>query len=241
MRRQARIAGVLYLLIISLAGFAEGYVRSSLVVPGQTAGTASNILASPALFRLGVAADLTAFLIDAAVAVLLYGLLRATSPTIALLALVFRLVAHPAIAALNLLNPIAALLILEGSGPLDAFPLIEREGLALLAMDLHGYGYLIAGAFFAIHCALLAYLLWRSPRFPQILGVLMGLAAAGYLLETGSVLLASSLATLARQVVVITAVAGEGGLCLYLLIRGVRSPDATAATADQGEGQDGPR
>ncbi|CAK6690040.1 DUF4386 domain-containing protein [Synechococcus sp. CBW1107] len=228
LRLQARLAGALYLLIIVLAGFAEGYVRSSLVVPGQAASTASNILASPVLFRLGVAADLTAFLADAAVAVLLYGLLRATSPTIALLALVFRLVAHPAIAAINLLNPVAALLVLEGPGPLSGLPLSEREGLAQLAMDLHGYGYLIAGAFFGIHCVLLGYLLWRSPRFPQFLGILMGLAAAGYLLETGSVLLASSLATLARQMVVITAVAGEGGLCLYLLICGVRSAESLA-------------
>ena len=85
LRLQARLAGALYLLIIVLAGFAEGYVRSSLVVPGQAASTASNILASPGLFRLGVVADLTAFLADAAVAVLLYGLLRATSPTIACL------------------------------------------------------------------------------------------------------------------------------------------------------------
>jgi hypothetical protein len=44
-----------------------------------------------------------------------------------------------------------------------------------------------------------------------------------YLLETGTVLLASSFAGLARQLVVITAVAGEGGLSSDLLIRGVRS------------------
>jgi hypothetical protein len=225
LRRQARIAGSLYLLIIGLAGFAEGAVRSSLVVPGEAASTAHNILAMPGLFRLGVVADLTAFLADAGVAVLLYGLLRTTSPIVALLALVFRLVAHPAIAALNLLNPIAALLILEGSGPLDAFPQLQSERLAQLAMDLHGYGYLIAGFFFGIHCVLLGSLLWRSSRFPRILGLLLGLAGAGYLLESGSVLLASSVAPLARSVVVITAVAGEGGLCLYLLIRGVRPPE----------------
>jgi hypothetical protein len=214
LQRQARLAGVLYLLIIGLAGFAESYGRSS--------------LASPGLFRLGIAADLTAFLADAAVAVLLYGLVRSAGPLLALLALVFRLVAHPAIAALNLLQPIAALLILEGSGPLSGLPLSEREGLARLAMDLHGYGYLLAGAFFGIHCALLGALLWRSPRFPRFLGLLMGLAGAGYLLETGTVLLASSLAPLARQLVVVTALAGEGALCLYLLIRGVRSPEPLA-------------
>jgi hypothetical protein len=211
LQRQAQLTGALYLLIIGLAGFAESFGRSN--------------LASPGLFRLGIAADLTAFLADAAVAVLLYGLLHSAGPLIALLALVFRLVAHPAIAALNLLNPIAALLVMEGSGPLHAVPPMEREELALLAMNLHGYGYLLAGAFFGIHCALLGALLWRSPRFPRVLGLLMGLAGAGYLLETSTVLLASSLAPFAGQLVVVTALAGEGALCLYLVFQGVRSPE----------------
>jgi hypothetical protein len=229
LRRQARIAGALYLGIIVLAGFAEGVVRSGLVVPGDATTTAIKILASPLLFRLGIVADLAAFLADAGVAVLLYGLLRSAGPTLALLALVFRLVAHPAIAALNLLNPIAAQLILTGAGSLGAISPAERQELALLAMDLHGHGYLLAGAFFGVHCGLLGVLLHRSEWFPRPLGILLLATAAGYLFETFTVLTASGLAPLARGLVVVTAGVGEGTLCLYLLFRGVRRPDADGA------------
>lgn len=223
LRGHARAAGLLYLIIIICAGFAEGYVRSTLVIPGDAAATASNILGSATLFRLGFFADLVAFMADAAVAVLLYVVLRSTSHTIALAAAAFRLVAHPAIASLNLLNHLGALLILDRRGPMGALQQSELEGLALLALDLHGYGYVIAGAFFGVHCALLGYLLYRSELFPRILGVLMVAAASGYLFESFAVFVAPSLESFASGVVVATASVGELSLCFYLLIRGVRS------------------
>ena len=67
----ARAAGLLYLVIIVCAGFAEGAVRSSLVVPGDAAATAANIRGSEMLFRAGFVADLVAFLSDLVVSVLL--------------------------------------------------------------------------------------------------------------------------------------------------------------------------
>lgn len=224
LRTRARVAGALYLVIIVCAGFAEGYVRTSLVVPGDPSATASNIVASVTLFRLGLFADLVAFMADAGVAVLLYVILRSTAPTIALLAAAFRLVAHPAIASLNLLNHLGALLVLDGGGPLSAFDQAQREELALFAMDLHGYGYVVGGAFFGVHCALLGYLLYRSDLFPRLLGVLLGAAAIGYLFESFAVFVAPGLESVASTLVVVTASVGEVGLCLYLLVRGVRMP-----------------
>lgn len=223
LRRQARAAGGLYLLIIVLAGVAEGFVRSRVIVPADPAATAANLLAAPGLFRLGFLADLTAFQADAGLAVLLYLLLRPAGSTLALLALVFRLLAHPAIASLNLLHHLAALRILDGASVLQGFSALQREQLALFALDLHGAGYLIAGAFFGVHCTFLACLLIRSERFPSILGFLLGASAAGYLFESGAVFVAPDLAPIARLLVGVTAAVGEGALCLYLLIRGVRS------------------
>ncbi len=40
LRTCARVAGLFYLVIIVCAGFAEGYVRSGLIVPGDAAATA---------------------------------------------------------------------------------------------------------------------------------------------------------------------------------------------------------
>jgi len=229
-RTLARVAGWLYLVIIVGAGFAQGYVRGTLFVPGDAAATAANILGSEGLFRLGLVADLVAFMADAAVAVLLGVLLLPVSRTVSLLAAAFRLIAHPAIGAMNLLNHYGALAFLDGSGSLSAFGPAEREGLALWALEAHRHGYLIAGAFFGVHLALLGWLLFRSELFPRALGVLVAVAAVGYLTETLTYFLVPAWAPFGASLVVVTASVAELSLCLYLIVKGVRttegSPDA---------------
>lgn len=57
-QRLARIAGVLYLGVAVFATFAEFFVRASVYVPGDAAGTAEKIAANPGLIRTGFMADL---------------------------------------------------------------------------------------------------------------------------------------------------------------------------------------
>lgn len=222
MKRVARITGLLYLVIIVCAGFGEGAVRSTLVVPGDAAATAANIRGSEMLFRAGFVADLLAFLSDLAVSVLLYVLLRRVHRTVAMIAAAFRLLAHPAIAAVNMLNHFGALVVLGGAGYLSSFTPGQLEALALLMMEMHGYGYLIGGAFFGVHLGLLGWLLLRSGLVPPLLGVLVALAGAGYLVESFGMFLFPAHEGLYTMLVTITAVIGEVTLCLYLLIKGVR-------------------
>ena len=221
-KRLARFAGWLYLVIIVAAGFAEGYVRGTLVVPGDASATAGNILASEGLFRLGLAADLVAFMADAAVAVLFYVLLLPVSRTMSLMAAAFRLIAHPAIGGLNLLNHFGALSVLNGPEALSSFEARQLEALALLSLQAHDLGYLIAGAFFGVHLALLGWLIFRSELFPRVLGVLVGVAAVGYLTETFTYIAAPAWASFGAGLVVITASVAELSLCLYLIVKGVR-------------------
>lgn len=221
-KRIARIAGLLYLVIILSAGFSEGVVRASLIVPGDATATADNIRASEVLFRAGFVADLVAFISDVGVTVLLYVLLSQVSRTVALLAAAFRLVAHPAIAAVNLLNQFAGVVLLGGADHLTAFSPAQLDTLALVAMDMHGYGYLIGGAFFGVHLLLLGWLLIRSDLFPSALGIVVLMAGGGYLVESFGIFLFPVHETLFTGLVMVTAVLGEVGLCLYLLVKGVR-------------------
>ena len=69
-----------------------------------------------------------------------------------------RLLAHPAIGALNLLNHFMAFQVLGGGEFLNSFDPSQLESLSLLFMDSHRYGYLIAGGFFGFHCFLLGIL-----------------------------------------------------------------------------------
>lgn len=222
----ARLTGVFYLVIIACGLFSEVYVRSGLIVPGDAAATAGNIAASEALFRVGFVSDLVAFASDVAVAVLLYVLLAPVSRTLALLAAAFRLVGT-AIYGVNLLNYFAALLVLAGGGYLTAFEPGQRQALALLFLDLHKHGYDLGLVFFGLHCLVLGYLLLRSDYFPRVLGVLMVLAAVGYLIGSSARFLFPQYVAAVAPVYVAPLI-GEVAFCAWLLTKGVRLQPRTA-------------
>ncbi len=91
-RVYARIGGVLYLIIIVLGLFAEAGVRDKLVVSNDATATARNIIASPLLWRSGIAGELFMLTCAVALALIFYVLLRPVSKHLALLAASFNLV-----------------------------------------------------------------------------------------------------------------------------------------------------
>jgi hypothetical protein len=222
-KKIARVAGFLYLIIIVCAGFSEGYVRSNLIVLGDATATANNIVASEWLFRIGFVSDLIAFLSDLVVSVLFYVLLKPVSKTLSLVAASLRLLAHPAIASINLLNHFIALLLLSGADYLTVFEPDQLHALVLLFLNAHTYGYLIGGAFFGLHCFVLGYLLFKSDLFPEILGVLLVLASLGYLIESFGNFLFPGYEALFAWIVAVPAVIAELSLCLWLLLKGVKA------------------
>lgn len=222
LKNKARLTGILYLLVIILAGFSQGYVRGMIFIPDDPQATLTNITLSEGLFRLGLVSDLLAFMLDAVISILLYQLLKSVDNTMAAIASVFRLLAHPAIASLNLLNHYMALQATNGSGFMSSLGIEQQEAWTMLFMDAHNAGYLLAGAFFGIHCLLLGILLYRSALFPKVFGILMVVAAGGYLLETfGNFIFPGNQLVLAN-IVGFSAAIGEVSLTLYLLIKGTR-------------------
>ncbi|MBD3627998.1 DUF4386 domain-containing protein [Cyclobacterium sp.] len=214
-----RQTGLMYLLVIVLAGFSQGYIRSSLIVPDDAVATSLNISGEEDLFRLGLGLDLIAFLLDAIISILLFKLFRAYGQTVALTVMVLRLLAHPAIGSLNLLNHYLALQTALAPDFLAGFDGPQLQSMSLLFMEAHRIGYLIAGVFFGLHCLLLGLLLYRSP-VPGWLGILMIMAGIGYEMEAfGDFLFPGNEAWLA-VLVGVTAVLGEVTLTAYLLIKG---------------------
>lgn len=221
-KQLARLTGLLYLVVIICAGFSQGYVRASVIVPGDAAQTALNILEQSSLFRLGLAADLIAFTVDAIIAVLFYLLLKRVNKPLAMVAAALRLLAHPAIASINLLNHYMAQRVLEAREWVLGYSPEQLYDLSLLFMDAHRAGYLIAGGLFGLHCFLLGVLIYKSGFLPKAFGLLMSIAGATYLMETFGVFLFPGNEAWLALLVGCSAAIGEVSLTFYLLIKGVR-------------------
>jgi len=176
--RTARLAGLLYLVIIVAGLGAELGLRGPLIDLGDADGTAAAILAAPGWFRLAIAADLVMALCDAGLAILLYLLFRAVAPGLALAAMVFRLIQTVVITA-NLMALQTAWLLLANSPQLP-----DAHALALLFLDLHGHGYDLGLLFFGVNGLLMGVLVWRSGLFAC--GFAIGLASAGLVYLVGS-------------------------------------------------------
>src|SRR6516162_6699069 len=116
----ARIAGGLYLIIIVGGFFAIGYVPAALVVPGNAAATAHNILTHELLYRLGLAVHIIILPINLPLALIFYELLKVVNRRLALLVVFFTLVGT-AIEGANLLNQFTPLMILGGGHYLSVF------------------------------------------------------------------------------------------------------------------------
>ena len=219
----ARIGGVLYLFIIVVGFFAEVSVRSNLIVSGDAAATANNIVTHESLWRLGGAGELLMLVCDVTLALILYVLLRPVNRNLALLAAFFRLV-FAAVYGINAVAHFAALLFLSGANYLKAFTTHQLQDLAYVSVKLHAYGYDIGLIFFGFHCLLLGYLIFRSDYLPKFLGVLLTIGALGYLINSFSVFLAPAFEAKIFLYALLPGGLAEYSLCLWLIVMGVNVP-----------------
>jgi hypothetical protein len=218
-KNQIRRIGILYLFVILFAGLSQGYVRGSLVIYGDAQATAANIVENLGLFRWGLVLDLSAFILDAVISVLLYQMFRKVNRSMAMVSSALRLIAHPAIGSLNLLNHYLAYVMLGGDGYLTAFGPSELESLSMLFMEAHRYGYLIAGGFFGVHCFLLGILIYRSGFLPKWLGVLLLGSGLGYLAETFGNFAVPGYEDYTALIVGVSAAIGEISFTLWLILK----------------------
>jgi hypothetical protein len=151
-RLYARIAGILYLIIIAAGLFAEVFVRDRLIVPGDAAATAGNITGHQLMFRLGIVADLMTYVCVVTLTVIPYVLLKPASGNVALLMLTSNLV-QDAVGGLNALNTYRPLQLLGGADYLGVFSSQQVEAMALSSLNAHSVGFAIALMFFGIRAS----------------------------------------------------------------------------------------
>lgn len=200
--RQARAAGLAYIVTIAAGLFAEIVARGAARAELGSTGVLS---AQEQLYRWGVLADLVMIAAYLAVTLLLYHLLKQTSAIGSMLAALFSLT------GLAMLAAGMALLL----APLTA------PDWAVEALRLHGRLYECTGFFFGLYCLTIAWLLSRSGLTPRWVALLMGLAGAAFLGDSVLALAAPELARKVPDGVMLLSLLGEGALALWLTIFGI--------------------
>jgi hypothetical protein len=219
-QRNARLAGVLYFIITIAAIIAHMAIPSILIVPGDGATTVKNITDSEMLFRIGsVGGELIILLSELILAILLYALLKPVNKTLSLIAAVSRLI-MTTIHGFNLINYFFVLTLVSGAGFLSGFEAGQLNGLVMLFLEAHSYGFTIGITFLVVHVFVLGYLVLKSGYFPKALGILFIIAGFGYLIDSFSLLLVPSYTTTPVFIALPIAIA-ELAFPLWLLIKGV--------------------
>ena len=218
--RIARIAGLLYVLMIPLGLLGIMYVPTVLVAEGDVVSTIENIMANMGLFRLSIVTALVVQVTHIFIVLLLYRLLQPVNRDYASLMVIFMLVGIP-IAMLNELNHFAVLWLLGGAENLNVFTEGQLQDWVPVFFKFHEYGILIASIFWGLWLLPMGYLVFRSGFISKIPGVLLIIAGFGYLIDTFARILSPGYGTTIIATIITAALFGEIVFPIWLLIKGV--------------------
>jgi len=215
-RFKARMAGVFQLLEAITAASPGVFVLGKLVVSGNAAATAANILGHERLFWVGFASLLIGIACHIAWAFLMYELLKPVNKSVSLLA-AFVILVGCAIQALTSFFYLAPLLVLTGGSSLSAFTPQQLQALALMFLKFNNYANDIYLVFFGLWCVLTGYLIFRSTFLPRILGVLLTISGLGWVMYLYPPLAYH----LFMPYIAVASALGEIPLELWLIVKGV--------------------
>jgi Domain of unknown function (DUF4386) len=218
----ARLAGLLYLLVIALGLFAEVFVREALTVSNDAVATLNNIRTAEMRFRLGFTADLVNLICGLPVITFFYFLFKPVNRYGTILAIFFVIISNAIIAA-NLINQLTPLMLIGSDHYLSAFLPGQLATLAINALNLQEQGYAIALVFFGIYCIIIGWLIYRSAILPRILGILYAIAGVCYLINSFTGFLMPEFRNPLFPAILLPSFIGELSVALWLLIKGVKS------------------
>ena len=231
-KNPGRFVGLLYVLVSIPGAFALVYVPSKLIVDGNATATASNIAASETLFRAGIACNLISQILFMWVTLALYDLLKGVNQRHASLMLGLIVVSIP-IALLNELNAIAALILVRGADFLSIFEKPHRDALAMLFLNLHDHGFVVAEIFWGLWLFPLGLLVYRSGFLPRFLGVLLILDCFRYVVDSFTSILLPQYADIVSRWMKPFSF-GELVFMFWLLIMGAKPSARPASSAAVG-------
>ena len=219
-----RLVGVLYLLLGIPNALSLNHFPRRFLIPNDPVTTAANIESGAMLFRLWAFLDVIAGVVSIWMAIELYRLLKDVHRDWArfLVGVVFVMAAMSfAITIIQL----APLTILNGSSTWAPFDRAQLESLAYGFITLRGQAVGAISVYWGVWLVPLAVLIYRSGFLPKLLGIVLGLAAGGYLVSAVVFFVApDSYRTVFWATAPIYGI-GEISFLLYMLIKGARTEE----------------
>jgi len=220
-RTAAKIIGIIYPIQMATGIFGEMFARGQLIVRGDAARTAENIMESEQLFRLSIAADLITYILVMVLTWAFYVLLRPVNRHLALLGAFFRL-SELAVLCIATVNSLVVLRLLSGAAYLKAFDVNQLHSMVMLAYNTQGQGMMVGFILLGLGSAVFAYLLLRSRYVPKafaILGVFSSLLLA---LGSLAIIVFPGLGVVGMSYMMPMGLY-EVGLGFWLLIKGIKA------------------
>ena len=215
--KTARLAGLLYLIVVLTGIFTLAYVPGKLINWSNAADTWQRLNAGETLFRLSILAGMVCYTAFLCLPFVLYRLLKPVHATVALMMVVFA-AGSISLSFVNLQHKWAVLSVLGNSGDIN-----DQAAAAMQHLTAYDNGVFINTWFWGLWLLPFGWLVYRSGFLPKLLGVLLMLGCAGYLINiTGTILLPNYKSLGISSYISIPASIGEIGTCLYLLIVGVK-------------------
>lgn len=223
-RLNARIAGLLYLFVV-VAGSLALMTLFGVIVRGDVATTAANILAAEQMYRVSIAATLLSAIAYTGVVALLYAIFKPVNRPLALVSAFIGL-AGCAVSATFLVNQLGVLSLLD-SAAADAE---LTHALTRNALRLATLGNMLSLVFFGFYCLTLSALVFGATFMPRVLGLFLLIAGMGWLVgNLGAIVAPDMLGDLSLYLIPVSGL-GEFIFTLWLLAMGV-NPDKWRAQA----------
>ena len=219
--KKARLAGLLYLILIISGIIGIIYIPSQLITWDSPSETLANLSNSQFLFKIGILSELICYLSFLFLSFVLYDLLKIVSKTYAALMVVFILVSIP-MAFVNVLNKFSVLTFLKNAEYLKNYDIDEIATQVMVYLNFYNNGTNLIYIFWGLWLFPFGYLVYKSGFLPKILGIFLMIGCFSYLIEFIGPFLFSTYGDhkILAAIVGIPSSIGEFGICLWLLIMG---------------------
>jgi hypothetical protein len=225
-RKSALTAGTSLIIMAIAAFFSYGFVHESLVVQGDAGTTYNNLVSSTHLFQAEILGWVIIAIADILVAWAFYVFLQPINKSLSLLGAWLRLI-YTAILGMAILNLIIVLLLSKQANYLSSFTIEQIQALMMLFLDAFESIWSIGLIIFGGHLMVVGYLAYKSDRIPKVFGILLLLAAIGYMvIHLGKTFVPQydGAIFILNLVFMAPMIAGELGFGIWLLIRGGMKP-----------------